>query len=118
MYVHGCCKVRFKSTLTIPGCEQTWKLLISTESRSVCKMPTHRDSRLVVSMLVAQVPQVDGQLTQLVVPQVAVGQQDPEEGEGQGALTTHALLQGGQGKNEERYVQRKEMFLKYYLHKL
>ena len=44
-------------------------------------------------MFVAEVPQVDGQLTQLVGPQIAVSQQDTEEGEGQSALAAQALLQ-------------------------
>ena len=56
---------------------------------------THRDTSLTVSVFVAEVPQVDGQLAQLVVPQVAVSQQDPEQGKGQSALTPRALLQRG-----------------------
>lgn len=44
-------------------------------------------------MFVAEVPQVDGQLAQLVVPQVAVSQQDTKQGEGQSALTPCTLLQ-------------------------
>lgn len=50
-----------------------------------------------MSVFVAQVPQVDGQLAQLVVPQVAMGDKDAEEGEGQGALTPRALLGGAGG---------------------
>lgn len=42
----------------------------------------NRDPSLAVSVFVAEVPQVDGQLAQPVVPQVAVSQQDAEQGEG------------------------------------
>lgn len=62
-----------------------------TELQEECK--THRGPGLAVPVFVAEVPQVDGQLTQLVVPQVTVSQQDAEQGEGQGALTPEALLQ-------------------------
>lgn len=70
-----------------------WKILSGPDPRS-CK--THREPALAVAMFVAEVPQVDGQLTQLVVPQITVSQQDAEQGEGQGALTPEALLQESQ----------------------
>lgn len=44
-------------------------------------------------MFVAEVPQVDGQLAQLVVPQVTVSQQDTKQREGYGALAACTLLQ-------------------------
>lgn len=50
-------------------------------------------------MFVAEVPQVDGQLTQLVVPQVAVSQENAEQREGHGALTAHVLLRGENKKD-------------------
>lgn len=49
----------------------------------------HRGACIAVAMFVAQVPQVDSQLVELVVLQVPVGQQAAEEGEGQAALLTH-----------------------------
>ena len=57
-------------------------------------MWTHRDASLTAAMFVAEVPQVDGELAQLVVPQVAVSQQDGEQREGEGALAPCVLLQG------------------------
>lgn len=48
-----------------------------------------------MSVFVAEVPQVDGQVAQLVVPQVAMSQQHAKQGEGQGALAPRALLLGG-----------------------
>jgi len=46
-------------------------------------------------VFVAEVPQVDSQLAQLVVPQVSVSQQHAEQGEGQRSLTPRALLREG-----------------------
>lgn len=46
-------------------------------------------------VFVAEVPEVDGQLAQLVVPQVPMSQQDTEQGKGHGTLTPCALLQEG-----------------------
>lgn len=58
----------------------------------VC-MRTYRHPGLTVAMFVAEVPQVDGQLAQLVASQVSVSQQDPKQGKGQSTLTSYALLQ-------------------------
>ena len=44
-----------------------------------------------MAMLVAEVPQVNGQLVELVVPQVSMGQHVAEQGEGQATLTTNTL---------------------------
>lgn len=46
-------------------------------------------------MFVAEVPKVDCQLAQLVVPQITMSQQDTKQGEGQSALAACALLQEG-----------------------
>ena len=48
-------------------------------------------------MLVVEVPEVDGQLVELVVAQVPMGQQRVEQREGQRALPTHSLLGGREG---------------------
>lgn len=52
---------------------------------------TYRDAGVAVALLVAEVPQVDGQLTQLVVPQVTVSQQDAKQREGESTLAAHVL---------------------------
>lgn len=44
-------------------------------------------------MFVAEVPKVDCQLAQLVVPQITVSQEDTKQREGQSALAACALLQ-------------------------
>lgn len=46
-------------------------------------------------MFVAEVPQVDSQLAQLVVPQVTVSEQNTEQREGQSSLTACAVLLRG-----------------------
>lgn len=50
----------------------------------------------------AEVPQVDGELTQLVVPQIPVSEQDGEQGEGQGALPASALLWADHPKKKKK----------------
>lgn len=55
-------------------------------------MWTHGDPCLTVSMFVAEVPQVDRQLAQLVVPKIPVSEQSTEQRESQGTLAPHAGL--------------------------
>lgn len=69
---------------------------------------THRYASLAVSVFVAEVPQVDGQLAQLVVPQITVSQQDSEQGKGQSALTPCALLQGQEHVNAMLFMRGKQ----------
>lgn len=65
--------------------------VLNDECVCVC-VRSHRHAGLAVPVFVAEVPQVDGQLAQFVVPQVPVSQQHTKEGEGQNALTPSALL--------------------------
>lgn len=64
-----------------------------TVSNNECRR-THRHPGLTVPVFVAEVPQVDRQLAQFVVPQVPMSQQDPKQGKGQNTLAPNALLQG------------------------